>query len=460
MMKTLWLTIFCVLGILGVSAPVFSGAAGIAADDTAGRTGYNGWLVVAFSGEENGYLEPCGCEKTMIGGIARRDGMFLLLNRGNQTILPLSLGDLSGHVKRQDEIKTETLVQALGDMQYELHNIGEKDLEMGPEVLSYFFLSSPVKLLSSNVVLSDVPGLTIHPYVVRTVKAGDGEVKVGVLGILSPNVLETVLRGVEITPPSEAIAPLLKEMGDVDLLILLSHADLAESVKLAESFPEFQLVVSGHRETEPTVVNVGNTVVAACGNRGMNVGLFYYRPDGAETRLEMVELGERYQESSRMLDLLDSYQQRLRDEDLLGRVEKYPYDGGAAYAGNVICGACHQETFLHWKTTGHALAHETLEMVAHDYDPECVACHVTGLYYESGFTSQEQTPGLKGVGCESCHGPGSMHVAAAEKGIKGDGYGKVEPRDCETCHDIEHSSQFRYKDYWTRIVHPEERPKG
>ncbi|MHC4359098.1 MAG: hypothetical protein ACYSTQ_09920, partial [Planctomycetota bacterium] len=124
MMKSLCLTVFCVLGMLGVSAPVFSGAADIAADDTAGGAGYNGWLVVAFSGEENGYLEPCGCEKTMIGGIARRDGMFLLLNRGNQTVLPLSLGDLSGHVRRQDEIKTETLVQALGDMQYELHNIG------------------------------------------------------------------------------------------------------------------------------------------------------------------------------------------------------------------------------------------------------------------------------------------------------------------------------------------------
>ena len=386
--------------------------------------------------------------------------MFLSLNRGNQTVLPLSLGDLSGHLKRQDEIKTETLVQALGDMQYELHNIGERDLEMGPEALSYFFLSSPVKLLSSNVVLPDTFGLTVHPYIVREIKVGDSEVKVGILGILSPNVFETAPRMVDITPPSEAIAPLLNEMGDVDLLILLSHADLDESRKLAESFPEFQLVVSGHMAAEPSVVNVGNTIVATCGNKGMNVGLFYYRPDGTGTRLEMVELDDRYEESGRMLDLLSSYQQRLRDEDLLGRVEKYPYDGGVTYAGNVICGACHQEIFLHWKTTGHALAHETLERVAHDYDPECVACHVTGLQYEGGFTSREETPGLKGVGCESCHGPGSVHVEVTQEGFKGDGYGRVEPSDCEACHDLEHSSRFQYKDYWERVVHPEERPKG
>lgn len=417
-------------------------------------------LIIAFSGEETGYLEPCGCEQTRIGGIAKRHSLFLSMQEDTQTFLPLSLGDLTGHWKRQDEIKMETLLKALGDMQYTLHNLGEKDLEMGPEVLSYIFYTSPVRLLSSNVVLTDTLGIKIYPYIIKEVRLDDRVIRVGFLGILSPKLLGSIPHGMEIIPPSEAIGPIIKDMGDVDLLILLSHAEFEESEMLAETFPEFQLIISGHNVDHTIVANVGDTIVATSGNKGKNVGLFHYRLSDGETSLEMIELGDRYADSSRMLDLLSNYQQRLREEDLLGKVGKFPHEKGLTYAGNVICGACHQEIFLHWQMTRHAPAYETLVRVKHDYDPECVACHVTGLYYESGFTSLGETPGLKGVGCEGCHGPGSRHVDESQKGIKTKEYGKVKPWDCETCHDVEHSSQFQYENYWQKIAHPKEGPKG
>jgi predicted CXXCH cytochrome family protein len=44
-----------------------------------------------------------------------------------------------------------------------------------------------------------------------------------------------------------------------------------------------------------------------------------------------------------------------------------------------------------------------------DGSTQCVACHVTG-YQPSAKTWQEP-----GVGCESCHGPGSEHVGAKDK---------------------------------------------
>jgi hypothetical protein len=89
--------------------------------------------------------------------------------------------------------------------------------------------------------------------------------------------------------------------------------------------------------------------------------------------------------------------------------------------------------------------------VEHEYDPECVACHVIGLNYFTGFETMESTPALKGVGCESCHGPGSSH-----KETQSIDYGKVDVENCEICHNDEHSPNFEFKDYWQKIKHPRE----
>ena len=40
----------------------------------------------------------------------------------------------------------------------------------------------------------------------------------------------------------------------------------------------------------------------------------------------------------------------------------------------------------------------------------CVSCHTTG-YGQGGFESVEKSEKLKHVGCESCHGAGSLHKA-------------------------------------------------
>ena len=48
-------------------------------------------------------------------------------------------------------------------------------------------------------------------------------------------------------------------------------------------------------------------------------------------------------------------------------------------------------------------------------DYKCVGCHVTG-YGQVGGSSLGHTKRLENVQCETCHGPGSMHVA--EKGLE------------------------------------------
>jgi hypothetical protein len=138
-----------------------------------------------------------------------------------------------------------------------------------------------------------------------------------------------------------------------------------------------------------------------------------------------------------LVALYATYQDIVKASKLLESYRKVPLDNGLTYVGSGKCKACHEEAYGIWKGKGHAHAYATLERVETQYDPECVLCHVVGLDYESGFTTEDETDHLKDVGCEVCHGPGSEHVKT---------YGEaktVEPKKvCLDCHTPEHSAEY------------------
>jgi hypothetical protein len=75
----------------------------------------------------------------------------------------------------------------------------------------------------------------------------------------------------------------------------------------------------------------------------------------------------------------------------------------AQYVGVAKCKACHKAEFEIWQASPHAGAFDKLSAEEQAKD-ECVACHTTG----HGGSAAEGAD-LKGVGCESCHGPGSLY---------------------------------------------------
>ncbi len=107
---------------------------------------------------------------------------------------------------------------------------------------------------------------------------------------------------------------------------------------------------------------------------------------------------------------------------------------GTAWAGNKPpydglrrCKSCHDAQYESWLEPDHRQIMTVLEAgekaqvkkkvgldPAKDYteDPDCIGCHVTGYGEEGGYeidNPERLSQYLRGVGCESCHGPGSEY---------------------------------------------------
>jgi hypothetical protein len=95
------------------------------------------------------------------------------------------------------------------------------------------------------------------------------------------------------------------------------------------------------------------------------------------------------------------------------------------YVGSRACRRCHLREYRSWQNSAHANIFTLLEPgmrpeakrkvnlqpdVDYRTNELCLQCHTVGYGTPSGFKSLEETPDLTGVGCETCHGPGSIYI--------------------------------------------------
>ncbi|OGL45612.1 MAG: hypothetical protein A2149_07180 [Candidatus Schekmanbacteria bacterium RBG_16_38_11] len=121
----------------------------------------------------------------------------------------------------------------------------------------------------------------------------------------------------------------------------------------------------------------------------------------------------------------------------------------SSYAGNEACRNCHVKEYNSWSLTRHAKSFETLKKTDEQKTTRCLRCHTTGYGKSSGFLDEENTPYLKEVGCESCHGPGKNHIEASPdkkisslSGITRDCPICGMPRTCKLCHTKREDPNF------------------
>jgi hypothetical protein len=123
----------------------------------------------------------------------------------------------------------------------------------------------------------------------------------------------------------------------------------------------------------------------------------------------------------------------------------------AAFVGNTACLDCHPEAEAVWKGSKHAHAYATLVGVSKQFHTACVGCHVTGLARPGGVCRIDRVKGRENVGCESCHGPGSLHAQAPSSDNILAQPGEAR---CVGCHTSENSPHFDFALYLPQILGP------
>jgi 2',3'-cyclic-nucleotide 2'-phosphodiesterase (5'-nucleotidase family) len=171
-------------------------------------------------------------------------------------------------------------------------------------------------------------------------------------------------------------------------------------------------------------------------------------------RAELTELSPDVAGDEAVAEALNAHDRRVNEHNRVSLADRKPVPakaGEASYAGSASCASCHKEAYAWWQATAHGNAYATLEKVHKQYNLNCVSCHVTG-YNQPGGSTVTHVESLKNVGCENCHGPGSLHNAEPNKPglIARDAPENV----CASCHTREHSDHFVYSSYRAMQIVP------
>ncbi|MFL5242677.1 MAG: multiheme c-type cytochrome [Gemmataceae bacterium] len=486
---------------------------------------FQGWpkpdVAIVLSGQRHGYILPCGCSRPQVGGLERLYNFVQTLKAHDWPVAGFDLGDIP---QQQGPLG---LPNVQGALKYVVSMKAYERIGFGAVSFGEYEAALPLNNAIDRLVTDpESPSLPILAYNLKNkdkfldriksweiVEPKGSALKVGVLGAIGTADKDGIDQIIKQKDPSlefeRMIATLPKAVNEMDaakpdVKILLYQGSVEHAVLLAEhaDMPKFDIILCLGADEPPSRPEkiVGKTQIVTVGHKGKYVGVVgVYKTQDAnkpfELRYQLVKLGEEYltpegkEKQNPVLTLMEQYTKTLKDED---KLSQYPHNRkhatqtdpklkSAVYVGSDKCKGCHKESFEVWKKSGHAHAYETLvdakRPSLRQFDGECLVCHTIGFDQKSGWLDKGKPKFLAGVGCESCHGPGSLHVEDPDDvnnlGIndainpfklrKGETEAQRVNRritSCVKCHDDENDVNWGPGvDKWEKIAHSDPKHK-
>ncbi len=345
---------------------------------------------------------------------------------------------LKAEHREADRLKADLLLRGYHLTGIDALNVGAYDLSLGVGYLRAKQAEHRLPLLSAN--LRDEKGnLWFRPHVLKEV----GGVKVGILGLTDPRLKVDKIPGgeqVRVQPPRESVDAAVRELkaqGATYLVLLTDMTSRSLRRLAAKGLPVDAIIASDERNQIASPFFLGPTYVTHLDRGGKCIGRLEVallkpgqepppgtlrttgRPGGEVAyRNTFVQLRLSIPDDPILGPLVAAVAQRVAELQEESSKKLQPVadsDCGKRYLGAGACVSCHSDRHRGWSATSHALAYTTLVKRKKQFDEDCLACHTLGFECEGGFFDPENLGGFAHVQCESCHGPGQVHVEAKGK---------------------------------------------
>ncbi|HEX5220433.1 MAG TPA: multiheme c-type cytochrome [Verrucomicrobiae bacterium] len=422
-------------------------------------------LPIYFTCDTHGRLEPCGCFTGQHGGLTRLK--TVLDAEKSEFGVRVDIGDAIAGREDYDLIQYRYMLRAFAAMNYDALNVGRREAMLSLAQLQEIKRGSPVSILSANLFDASTgePVFSTHRIVER-----DGH-RVALIGVVDPRGLEEDLgTGLRVGDMASAITRTLAEIkGKADLVVLLAFTDEATLAELAAQFYELHVILGGKVQQSAQELRKENrSLISFVTNEARALGILRLRlRAGAPPEVfhhEIRLLHDRIPQAATFQQLAQAYRTEIRtnklsvDDPAHLSADMVPgVRTSASYVGSERCLDCHPSAAAVWTKSRHAGAFEALVHRNADADPKCIGCHTVGFGSLTGYRREFGNRKLANVGCESCHGPGSLHVRRYEGEESIDfKYRPLAAGDCQKCHYGEFSRPFYWHEFWPAIKHGKE----
>jgi hypothetical protein len=448
---------------------------------------------IFLAGAQKGKLKPCGCTKPQTGGMQRNAGaMDVARERAPDAFAAVSLGGtMAGNDEDQEATKAALYRAAVRALDYDALLLGVSDLVVDA-------MAQPLEGGGDVDVPRPPLNVRLRPQHVASATPPTVEFTVGTVPVIAFSLVGQwaadglIAEGIAeaMVPPASAVQGLQQRPDTLWLVACKVSEDELDAVVAALARMGPAVVVdldkvrgastaSGHALSgQPLVVSLDDQGKEA-GLLDLHVGRDVEGGPTLTASYRAIVLTEVYEDHdltpSPSRRLVDAFMARYREEVReMGYLTDFPSFAteDARFVGSTACARCHPGIYEDWARTPHGRALRTLREIDYHWDPECVRCHVVGFDRTmgnpltgaakwtravSGFVDPDRTQHLGGVGCESCHGPGSEHARDPYGARMTEGIHRVSKTidHCVRCHDPDNSPNFlaEYERYLSEVDH-------
>lgn len=290
----------------------------------------NADIAIVFTHDLHSHIDPFMYNGNSVGGFSRIKTIIDKTKNEYPNTLVLDGGDFSMGTLYQTVFETQAAEYSLlGELGYDAVTFGNHEFDYGFDAVKNMIssaqnnypslppiLCSNINTDASNLSESTLASLNILEYTL--IKKGD--YSIAVFGVLGRDAAELSSSGKLIfddyIEAAKNTVSEIQKLHSPDMIICLSHGGTGpdvddEDVELANEVPDIDLIISGHTHTflsEPIII--GDTVIASCGEYGMNVGKVLFEIDNNEAKFvsySLTEINDKIERNHYIDNKIDQY---------------------------------------------------------------------------------------------------------------------------------------------------------